>query len=712
MKKISLLLFISSVLTVAQTSYVNGQATNASADPAQAFGVRSMANLRSTNYHVLSPSAKQPGNTAFINLMGYYGPGDGGGGFFYWSDTLNAADNGGTIIKPASVTGAGRWKRVIDQQTPVNVLWFGFVADGVTDNYPAFVRLKNWLYNNRIGYDISNPAYPYYARLHNIYFPGRYKPYYFSHTLHFEHSVTISGDEAWYQNWPSKLLFPADSVGIHFAFVDEYVRGTGSVGNIVRNIELQAATDGTYDTTAHGFKVRAPALFENVYVHNFGGNGFDLNSTDPITSNLDFCDLRNCKAYYNWNGCYIKGGEANVISTSNCDFSINRKWGLYDIGFLGNIHTRDHASSNGVTAGQKTYVIHRTGGVGKRYEYAAKRDGYLKRPGDSKGWENDWELVGDSTVWHNGDAPDYNASTYYWVGGSFYIETGRLMFCYDEAGSQMGRYLGLYAGSYGGIHGSGFQWNSIGVFQSEYGGQLVLDHGGYTVGDFAKKYTTLQKDGFDIRDITHGDGIGLAYDSTLKTGVLKELNSGSTLTRITTGATDPSAFSRKSLTAGSLLNLGGVYSSSYDNTSLVKRLIYGSKVPVSGYWNAGDMIINNNPADRPEFGWRCVTAGSPGTWETIFLPISDYVAKTGAYNITSTDHTIEVTANSNSYTLPSASGISGRVYIIKNTGTGKPVVNTTGSQTIDGMATYTLSAQYRYVSVQSNGSNWIIIANN
>lgn len=65
-------------------------------------------------------------------------------------------------------------------------------------------------------------------------------------------------------------------------------------------------------------------------------------------------------------------------------------------------------------------------------------------------------------------------------------------------------------------------------------------------------------------------------------------------------------------------------------------------------------------------------------------------------------------------TLPTAVGVSGRMYTIKRTGTGASsyTVATTSSQTIDGSTTYTLTAQYKYITVQSDGANWHIIANN
>jgi hypothetical protein len=87
-------------------------------------------------------------------------------------------------------------------------------------------------------------------------------------------------------------------------------------------------------------------------------------------------------------------------------------------------------------------------------------------------------------------------------------------------------------------------------------------------------------------------------------------------------------------------------------------------------------------------------------------------AKTTSYTLTDADYTIEVTATGQTMTLPSAIGVSGREYTIKLTASGTGTVATTSSQTIDGSSTYSLSAQYKYVKVKSNGVNWLIIGNN
>lgn len=94
------------------------------------------------------------------------------------------------------------------------------------------------------------------------------------------------------------------------------------------------------------------------------------------------------------------------------------------------------------------------------------------------------------------------------------------------------------------------------------------------------------------------------------------------------------------------------------------------------------------------------------------LAIKNYVAKSTDYTATSTDKIIEVTATGTTQTLPTAAGIKGKEYEFILTAAGTATVATTSSQTINGATTYSLSAQYKYVTVISNGTNWIITGNN
>lgn len=91
--------------------------------------------------------------------------------------------------------------------------------------------------------------------------------------------------------------------------------------------------------------------------------------------------------------------------------------------------------------------------------------------------------------------------------------------------------------------------------------------------------------------------------------------------------------------------------------------------------------------------------------------IFPYVAKTTTYTITDSDYLINCTSGTFTVTLPTAVGIVGKTYIIKNSGTGTITLDGNGTETIDGALTFTLT-QYVSVTVVSNGANWIITAVN
>ncbi|MEP7229669.1 MAG: hypothetical protein ABI691_05425 [Ginsengibacter sp.] len=92
------------------------------------------------------------------------------------------------------------------------------------------------------------------------------------------------------------------------------------------------------------------------------------------------------------------------------------------------------------------------------------------------------------------------------------------------------------------------------------------------------------------------------------------------------------------------------------------------------------------------------------------------ITKTTNYTVTASDYTIVYnnTTSARTVTLPTASGITGRIYVIKkiSSSTSRDVtIATAGSETIDGAASKVLTIQYTQMTVQSDGSNWIILSN-
>jgi hypothetical protein len=90
-----------------------------------------------------------------------------------------------------------------------------------------------------------------------------------------------------------------------------------------------------------------------------------------------------------------------------------------------------------------------------------------------------------------------------------------------------------------------------------------------------------------------------------------------------------------------------------------------------------------------------------------------YTAQTANYTATSTDYTINCTANTFQVTLPTAVGITGRIYTIVNSGAGTITIGTTSSQTFANVVTTPTTLTMATVGtriVQSNGANWLLIS--
>lgn len=88
-----------------------------------------------------------------------------------------------------------------------------------------------------------------------------------------------------------------------------------------------------------------------------------------------------------------------------------------------------------------------------------------------------------------------------------------------------------------------------------------------------------------------------------------------------------------------------------------------------------------------------------------------FAAKTTTYTTTNADGVISVDATSASFTvtLVTASGNAGLTQTFKKINAANVVtIDANGSQTIDGLTTYALSAQWSWVTLVSDGANWLI----
>ena len=93
--------------------------------------------------------------------------------------------------------------------------------------------------------------------------------------------------------------------------------------------------------------------------------------------------------------------------------------------------------------------------------------------------------------------------------------------------------------------------------------------------------------------------------------------------------------------------------------------------------------------------------------------IYEQAAKTTTYSVTEDDASVftgDATGGTFDFDLLSASGIAGRTYTFKkiDASANDVVIDGNTTETIDGAATYTLDAQYDFVTITSNGTNWIV----
>ena len=91
--------------------------------------VGSVAELKALSLTVLSTS------TMGI-VLGYYSPGDRGGGNFLWDPASTLPDDGGSCLNPTGNTGPGRWLRALGAE-PANVRMWGARGNWLNNPSPA-----------------------------------------------------------------------------------------------------------------------------------------------------------------------------------------------------------------------------------------------------------------------------------------------------------------------------------------------------------------------------------------------------------------------------------------------------------------------------------------------------------------------------------------------------------------------------------------------
>lgn len=287
-----------------------------------------------------------------------------------------------------------------------------------------------------------------------------------------------------------------------------------------------------------------------------------------------------------------------------------------------------------------------------------------------------------------------------------------------------------------GIDGSSFTEGEL-LYASESGitnspGTTLSQLIGYYIGD-DKMFVSIQNP--SARQPVWGEITGTLSDQTDLQAEIDSINGhiddldAAVNTKVTANAPIVGATKTKvTYDTKGLVTAGADATTADVSDSLNRRYVSDAQLTViqnTSGTNTGDNATNttsNSYADGKVSdtaygsGWNGVTSIAPSK-NAVYDRLESglvgttvaYVEKTSTYTISATtDFIVNCTSGTFTVDLPTAVGITGRMFIIKNTGGGTITVNGDGSETIDGSLTQLLTTTDS-LHICSTGVNWIIL---
>jgi hypothetical protein len=325
-------------------------------------------------------------------------------------------------------------------------------------------------------------------------------------------------------------------------------------------------TDGNVTwTVRHQTAVwmRAAARLENLTIFGITGDGITVTGDVPDSNSNGAWISRCFVSDVTGNGLLINGDDTNAGVFTACNFDNFRGWAVWDASFLGNLHLGHQCASSYTNIGS--------------YQ--------------SSGAESSNMFIG----------------------------------CYVESGVGSARIIG--------------------------NAQII---GGDAAADI-----TSDSDGFALANITIGTELrtrtvdnGNGYSVLVHGGDASTLLSGQVFDHAGTPVSGPSWFFRYDLSgvgsyAGywefNLLNSAGLVpfliATNQQSNYPAATMVFGNGIaiasptynandagvivgdiaaPTTGAHRVADLVINQTPSAGSPIGWRCVSAGTPGTWEELY----------------------------------------------------------------------------------------------
>ena len=258
-----------------------------------------------------------PGSSVDVVVAkGYSAAGDGGGGTFYWDNTLNVAD-GGTKIMPIGSTFGG-WRRIFDG--PLNVRWFGARGDKVTDDSPAFAKALSAL--GPVGSLVAGTV---------VVPKGDYR---LTEDLVLNREINLRGESGSGRSSASKLIF-ADGRGIT-------VEMPGGQSSVIQDLYIRMNPADRPQAESprpvrHGIHVQIVATIHRCCVIGFSGHGIHIDGSNSSgTPPVDYF-------VHQWrvSQCWIENNEGlgvlrsrRLYCRSGRQFEMHQQWARRDLGLV------------------------------------------------------------------------------------------------------------------------------------------------------------------------------------------------------------------------------------------------------------------------------------------------------------------------------------------------------------------------------------------
>ena len=241
-----------------------------------------------------------PQPTNYAHVLGYYNPGDGGGGEFYWDAAEVTPDNGGTIFEVTGST-SGRWKRIFSEC--IKAKWFGAKGDGIVDDTANIQKAVEVASQHKIPLNFDEQTYCVNGQIDL-----------------FNNTTLLNGTLLNSKQIPNASFFNgkdiSDIIIVNITCKGVIVIGNSSVGPVPAGVRLSNCSnikisEGRFEKKFVGISL---AECNNIFIDNIKIN---KNITSGISGHVNYFNIRNCA--FDSNG-HIAGGQTHdlyLINSSN-----------------------------------------------------------------------------------------------------------------------------------------------------------------------------------------------------------------------------------------------------------------------------------------------------------------------------------------------------------------------------------------------------------